>query len=48
VERVIDRAASGNRKVRIFSEMVSLLYGANRIPAAEKLEEFWNQLVAGE
>jgi hypothetical protein len=49
VERVIDRAASGGnaqRKVRIFGEMVSLLYGANKIPAAEKLEEFWNQLVA--
>jgi len=49
VERVIDRAASGERaqrKVRIFGEMVSLLYDANQIPAAEKLEEFWNQLVA--
>jgi MEDS: MEthanogen/methylotroph, DcmR Sensory domain len=46
VERVIDRAASGDRKVRIFGEMVSLLYGANQIPAAAKLEEFWNQLVA--
>lgn len=46
VERVIDRAASGDRKVRIFGEMVSLLYSANQIPAAEKLEEFWNQLVA--
>jgi MEDS: MEthanogen/methylotroph, DcmR Sensory domain len=49
VERVIDRAASGDnapRKVRIFGEMVSLLYGVNEIPAAEKLEEFWNQLVA--
>lgn len=49
VERVIDRAASGDhaqRNVRIFGEMVSLLYGVNKIPAAEKLEEFWNQLVA--
>jgi hypothetical protein len=46
VERVIDRAAFGDRKVRIFGEMVSLLYGANQIPEAEKLEEFWNQLVA--
>jgi hypothetical protein len=49
VERAIDRAASdghAHRKVRIFGEMVSLLYGANQIPAAEKLEEFWNQLVA--
>jgi MEDS: MEthanogen/methylotroph, DcmR Sensory domain len=46
VELVIDRASTGDRKVRIFGEMVSLLYGAHQIPAAEKLEEFWNQLVA--
>jgi len=33
------------RKVRIFGEMVSLLYMADNVAAAERLEEFWNELV---
>lgn len=37
---------TGNpRKVRIFGEMVSLLYIARNIPAAERLEQFWNEIV---
>lgn len=34
------------RKVRIFGEMVSLLYMESNTPAASRLEEFWNELVA--
>jgi hypothetical protein len=46
IERASTNAATGeSRKVRIFGEMVSLLYMGNNTPAAERLEEFWNQLV---
>ena len=51
VEQVIE-AASINpvdgqpRKVRIFGEMVSLLYMSSNVPAAVRLEGFWNQMVA--
>ena len=50
VGQVIDKASispdTGQpRKVRIFGEMVSLLYMASNVPAAERLEEFWNELV---
>lgn len=41
----VDPATGKNRKVRIFGEMVSLLYVSNNLPAAERLEEFWNELV---
>jgi len=34
-----------HRKVRIFGEMVSLLYIKNNAPAAERLEDFWNELI---
>lgn len=33
------------RKVRIFGEMVSLLYMNSNTPAATRLEEFWNDMV---
>lgn len=33
------------RRVRIFGEMVSLLYAASNIPAAARLEEFWNEVI---
>jgi hypothetical protein len=42
----VDPNTGQNRRVRIFGEMVSLLYMANNVPAAERLEEFWNELVA--
>jgi hypothetical protein len=50
VARVIERASTDpvtgeSRKVRIFGEMVSLLYMGSNTPAAERLEEFWNQMV---
>jgi hypothetical protein len=51
VEQVIDRAAlnpdTGQpRQVRIFGEMVNLLYMASNISAATRLEEFWDEIVA--
>lgn len=50
VTRVIERASTNPetgaaRKVRIFGEMVSLLYMGSNTPAAERLEEFWNEMV---
>ena len=33
------------RKIRIFGEMVSLLYTDRNVPAAARLEEFWDELV---
>jgi hypothetical protein len=41
----VDPATGKPRKVRIFGEMVSLLYMGSNTPAAERLEEFWNELV---
>jgi hypothetical protein len=34
------------RKIRIFGEMVSLLYMDRNVPAAERMEEFWNELTS--
>jgi hypothetical protein len=51
VEQIIEKASlnpdSGQRrKVRIFGEVVSLLYMAGNIPAAARLEGIWNEIVA--
>jgi hypothetical protein len=42
----VDPATGKTRKIRIFGEMVSLLYRSSNLPAAERLEEFWNEMVA--
>jgi PAS domain S-box-containing protein len=43
---VIEQARSGGtRKVRVFGEMVNLLWRSN-MPAAIRLEELWNDLIA--
>ena len=43
---VIEQARSGGtRKVRVFGEMVNLLWRSNT-PAAIRLEELWNDLIA--
>jgi len=43
---IIERARSGGtRKVRVFGEMVNLLWRSNT-PAAIRLEELWNDLIA--
>jgi MEDS: MEthanogen/methylotroph, DcmR Sensory domain/Histidine kinase-like ATPase domain len=43
----IRRAGSGGRAVRVYGEMVALLWQAGDVLAAIKLEEMWNEL-AGE
>ena len=46
VGEIIERARSGGtRKVRVFGEMVNLLWRSNT-PAAIRLEELWNDLIA--
>lgn len=44
VEEIIARAAQGKRRVRIFGEMVALLWADGNQQAAIRLEEFWNKL----
>jgi len=45
IEKVIRRATrDGSRQVRIFGEMVSLLWAEGRHEAAIRLEELWNDL----
>ena len=44
VEGVVARAAAGGRRVRIFGEMVALLWAEENYDAAIRLEEFWNEL----
>ena len=48
IGEVIDRAAGGaqQRHVRVYGEMVALLWEAGNIPAAVALEVLWNQLAA--
>jgi MEDS: MEthanogen/methylotroph, DcmR Sensory domain len=41
---VIERAASGGKLVRIFGEMVALLWAEGNVPAAISLEEMWDEL----
>ena len=41
---IIPRAAQGNRRVRIFGEMVALLWADGNRDAAIRLEELWNGL----
>lgn len=44
VGAVVARAAEGRRHVRIFGEMVALLWMEGNYPAAIQLEELWNDL----
>lgn len=41
---IIARAAEGPRRVRIFGEMVALLWAEGNLTGAIKLEELWNEL----
>lgn len=43
---VIERAAAGGRRVRIYGEMVALLWDAGDIVSAIALEDLWNDLAA--
>jgi hypothetical protein len=40
------RPSGGNRKVRVFGEMVDLLWKSNQ-PAAIRLEQLWGDLIEG-
>lgn len=42
--RAIRRAARGRRRVRVFGEMVALLWAEEKYEAAVRLEELWNAL----
>ena len=41
---VIERAAAGGRRVRIYGEMVALLWDAGNVVSAIALEDLWNDL----
>ncbi|HYG12207.1 MAG TPA: ATP-binding protein [Pyrinomonadaceae bacterium] len=41
---IIEGAAVGGRRVRIFGEMVALLWAEENYDAAIRLEDFWNEL----
>lgn len=41
---MIGAAAEGGRTVRVFGEMVAVLWGRGNVPAALQLEDFWNEL----
>ncbi len=43
---VIERAAADGRRVRIYGEMVALLWDAGDVPSAIALEDLWNDLAA--
>lgn len=42
--RVIERAGAGGRRVRIYGEMVALLWDAGDVVSAIALEDLWNDL----
>jgi PAS domain-containing protein len=47
VGEIVDRMKSrGNRKLRVFGEMVDLLWRSNP-PAAVRLEQLWSELIEG-
>lgn len=40
----IERAVAGGRRVRIYGEMVAILWGQGDVPSAMALEHLWNEL----
>jgi PAS domain S-box-containing protein len=44
IEPLIEQAAQGSRHVRIFGEMVALLWAEGNRTAATRLEDLWNEL----
>ena len=44
IGQIIEQAAQGSRRVRIFGEMVALLWAEGNRAAAIRLEDFWNDL----
>lgn len=45
VQEAVRRATAGGRRVRIYGEMVALLWDAGKVSAVMALEDFWNELV---
>ncbi|HWL64817.1 MAG TPA: MEDS domain-containing protein [Actinomycetota bacterium] len=45
VEKLLARAMEGGRKVRVFGEMVAILWGQGNVAAAIELEELWNRVL---
>jgi hypothetical protein len=43
VERLIRRAATNDRRVRAFGEMVALLWARGQVAATVRLEHLWTQ-----
>ena len=44
VGSLLDRASAGGRRVRVFGEMVAVLWAEGNVAAALELEELWNGL----
>jgi|SRR5947209_1931090 len=44
IEKLIDRAPPGTRNVRIYGEMVAVLWDQGNVTAAIELERLWNDL----
>jgi PAS domain S-box-containing protein len=44
IRRLLDRAGRDGRHVRAFGEMVTLLWEAGSLPAAVRLEQYWDDL----
>jgi hypothetical protein len=41
---LIERTAAGGRRVRVFNEMVALLWDAGDVASTLALEDLWNDL----
>jgi len=46
VTEILDRASCGGREVRVYGEMVALLWGAGDVTSTIALEDLWNVLGA--
>jgi MEDS: MEthanogen/methylotroph, DcmR Sensory domain len=44
IEKLVSQAVSGKRKVRIYGEMVAVLWDQGNVAAAIELERLWNDL----
>jgi hypothetical protein len=44
IGRVLDAASAGGRRVRVFGEMVALLWADGNVSSALSLEDHWNEL----
>lgn len=48
IGQIVTRASAGGRGVRIFGEMVALLWADGNVPAAIRVEELWNDLAGSQ